>query len=233
MMLLMELAVLVPVLNRPQNVAPLVESFLAGCPADSYLDFLVDVDDTAEWETVKAVTDWQRVGWHQATGSWPKRINFGALENEADWYLCAADDIRFTPGWWEATAGSRGVSACGVIGTNDQMLDGTGGNPRVQTSDLTIHPLVRATYIRDYGTIDEPGKVVHDGYHHWCCDDELLWTAKIRGAYAYCPDAHIEHLHPYWGHGQMDATYRAGEANAEADLALWKSRAPLLGLQVQ
>lgn len=222
-----ELAVLVPVLNRPQNVAPLVASFLAGCPTDSKLIFLGMASDRAEWAACLAADDGERVLLRHSgrAHTWPQKINKGTTLAFSDWLLCAADDIAFTPGWWDATAELRANPAIGVIGTNDL------GNPRIPTSDLVIHPIVRATYIRDYGTIDEPGKIVHEGYHHWCCDDELLWTAKLRNAYAYCPEAIIEHLHPYWGKGEMDDTYRAGEAHANEDLALWRDRATrLLGL---
>jgi glycosyltransferase involved in cell wall biosynthesis len=223
-----ELAVLVPVLNRPRNVAPLVESFLAGCPEDSAICFLTNVDDTDEINAVLQVVDDDRVYISSTERvTWPEKINYGVWYLHADWYLLAADDIRFTPGWWDATARLRKNKRISVIGTNDL------GNPRVAAGQLVIHPLVRGTYIRDYGTIDEPGKVVHDGYHHWCCDDELLWTAKSRDAFVYCADAVIEHLHPYWGKGEMDATYAKGEANAEADMALWRERAKLLGLEMR
>lgn len=229
-----ELAVLVPVLNRPANAGPLALNWSNdGRPDDddwSVLYFLVNGHDRDELEAVIEASEYAEVDYLVVPDdcvTWPQKINYGAANLPADWYLLAADDIRFTPGWWDATARLRKNKRVGVIGTNDL------GNPRVAAGQLVIHPLVRATYIRDYGTVDEPGKVVHDGYHHWCCDDELLWTAKSRDAYVYCADAVIEHLHPYWGKGEMDATYAKGEANADADMALWRERARLLGLEVR
>lgn len=236
-----ELAVLVPVLNRPQNVKPLVESFLEGCPEGSVLCFIPSAEDPEEMDAIAPFIGEHAGGrivlqdrdWDGGT-TWPQKINYaaGRIGNSVDWCLFAADDVRFVPGWWEATEELRADERIGVIGTNDSR-DGT-GNPRVAAGDHTCHPLVRSRYIRDHGTVDRRGEAVHGGYHHWFVDDELIWTAKLRNAWAYCPDAIVEHLHPYWGHGEWDDTYQRGEANAEADGALWRQRATeLLGLNFQ
>lgn len=75
---------------------------------------------------------------------------------------------------------------------------------------------------------------VHPGYAHWFVDDELVGTAKHRGAWAFCRDAVIEHHHPYWHPGEVawDSTYALGEAHAAEDAELFKSRAHLFGVQV-
>lgn len=236
-----ELAVLVPVLSRPQNVAPLVESFLAGCPEDSKLCFISQAHDPTETIAVGKAADMvpaDRWAWCHTERvdetSWPAKINFGVRAVVADWYLCAADDIRFTEGWWDATSKYRADHQIGVIGTNDSAT-GT-GNPRVAAGEHTCHPLMRATYIRDYGTIDVRGLAVHPGYSHWYVDDELVWTAKSRGAWAYCRDAVIEHLHPFWKPEEIpwDETYAKGDSRKDEDAALFRDRATrLLGLQFQ
>ena len=226
-----ELAVLVPVLNRPANVAPLVESFLAGCPDDAQLHFIVSDGDKAEWDAADRETRGylrMKVYSSPSANTWPEKINLAVnYLYRADWFLCAADDITFTPGWWEATAELRADPHICVIGTHDSA-DGT-GNPRVAGWTHTCHPLIRASYIRDFGTWDEPGKAVHDAYSHWFVDDELVNTAKMRRAWAFCPEAVLEHLHPYWGKGQWDETYTLGESNAEADKQLWFKRSAQFG----
>lgn len=238
-----ELAILVPVLNRPQNVAPLVESFLAGCPEDSTLHFLLNRDDRVEDAEIDRVLNPRdypdalyevRFEHLYCEGtSWPQKINEGyaAFADWADWYLCAADDITFTPGWWEATKELRDDPTIGVIGTNDSAT-GT-GNPRVAAGDHTCHPLIRASYIRDYGTVDQPGLAVFPGYHHSFVDDELVWTAKIRGTWAFCREAVIEHNHPWWKpeEASWDATYEKGQSSFEQDKSLWMQRCRLLGLE--
>lgn len=234
---MIELAVLVPVLTRPQNVAPLVESFFAGCPKNSILLTIINSDDSAEYAAIHAEqpgTRWWVLDVGTQDRSWPCKINEGVLYlADADWYLFAADDVTFVPGWWEATKGLRDDPTVGVIGTNDSA---TGhGNPRVAVGDHTCHPLVRATYIQDQGTMDQRGLAVHPGYAHWCVDDELVYTAKLRNAWAFCREAVLEHHHPYWDKSiPWDDTYAKGEANNAADMALWKYRAEhVLGLNVR
>ena len=224
-----ELAVLVPVLNRPGNVAPLVESFLTGCPDDAELYFLANADDETEKMVIYSVLREPNIGWigfGNDITTWPEKINGGIGVIRADWYLCAADDIRFTPGWWEATKELRDDPRIGVIGTNDSS-DGT-GNPRVAAGEHTCHPLIRTSYIRDRGTVDRVGMAVHPGYHHWYVDDELIHTAKARHAWAFCRESVVEHLHPYWQKGVWDDTYTLGEKNADEDRQLFESRLPLI-----
>lgn len=214
------LAVLVPVYNRPDNVAPLIESFIESKTPGRliFISEVVDVDE--QIALYKHVTGKHRVYNVKVLDchTWPQKINFGIRVVNADWYLLGADDIQFTKGWWAATAKYRDAGY-GLIGTNDH------GNPRVQDEQLVIHPLISREYAQ-LGLIDDPDEgPINEQYHHWCCDDELLWTAKLRGAYKYAPEAHIIHNHPYWDRGQMDDTYRHGEAHSEEDLALWRNRA--------
>lgn len=238
-----ELAVLVPVLNRPQNVKPLVDSFLVGCPEGSALHFIVDPNDLNEYgEVIRYASSephWiERIEVDERDAlTWPAKINYAVADTmgrtNPDWYLFAADDITFTPGWWEATEELRNDEGIGVIGTSDSA-SGL-GNPRVAAGEHTCHPLVRASYVRSMGTIDEPGLAVHPGYYHWCVDDELVWTAKSRNAWAFCREAVIEHHHPYWDKGiQWDDTYALGESKANEDMKLWSYRAQhVLGLTTQ
>ncbi len=225
----MELAVLVPVLNRPQNVAPLVESFLAGCPEDSVLCFIDEHDEQAnEFAAIKPHLRQERVRWFAQDGAhtWPQKINFGAWVINADWYLCAADDITFEPGWWDATLSARS-QGYGVIGTND-AYPGEKGNPAVAAGCHTCHPLISRAYIEQFGTVDEAGKAVHDKFHHWYVDNELVRTAMARKQWIYVREAVIRHNHPYWERGTWDDTYTTGEANSHADQLLWESRVHLI-----
>lgn len=222
-----ELIVLVPLYLRHKHVGRLLTSF-AGSGAPGKVVFVVTESDTQVLVAVEASgADYiltQKV-------SWPHKINaaYLALREEANWFLFAADDIDFHPGWWEATQPLRDQPKIMVIGTNDL------GNPRVMAGDHATHALVGSTYM---GTIDDPEAIVHTGYRHWCVDDEFVWTAKLRGAWSPCLGSIVEHLHPYWSassgkkKGAWDATYAQGESGSVADMNLWKKRARLLGLQV-
>lgn len=211
-----ELVVLVPVLNRPESVAPLVASFAAS-GAPGRLLFVTDHDDYAERAAI-ADAGAQELD-TRGLVTWPKKINAGYRATTEPWMLLAADDVRFRTGWWDATEPQR-RAGFGVIGTNDL------GNLRVMRGDHATHALVSREYADTRGTIDGPGAIVCEDYGHWYCDDELVETAKARGAWAPCLAAHVEHRHPYWGRGQWDATYQLGQERARADRAVWQERAP-------
>ena len=207
------LATLVPVLNRPGNVVPLVESWLAsGTPGR--LVFVVEVDDVAELQAVEAVTSFKGVDRLEVVDAhtWGEKINTAIRVVDADWYLCAADDVRFVAGWWQTTAKLRADPDVAVIGTNDSF-DGS-GNPRVWAGDHTVHPLVRGTYAR--GPNLDGGPFCVEDVAHWGSDDLIVAVAKYRGRWAYAPGAVVEHLHPYWRNKEVpwDETYAHGEASA-------------------
>lgn len=196
--------------------------------APGRLVFVVEVDDYEERIALEGVGSFHNVTVLEVVDAhtWPEKVCVATEVVQADWYLFAADDIEFVPGWWQATQTLRDMPRVGVIGTNDMA------NPRVLAGEHTTHPLMRRAYIEQWGTVDEPGKPVHDGYRHWYVDDELVWTAKMRGAWAYCADAVIAHHHPYFDPSvAMDATYRHGEANAEHDRKLFCSRARMFGVE--
>jgi hypothetical protein len=80
-------------------------------------------------------------------------------------------------------------------------------------------------YVEQYGGgWDGPGIVAHEGYRHWFIDNEIVTAAKLRGVWAPCVAAVVEHRHPYFGTGEMDDTYRIGQAAAETDGALFRER---------
>lgn len=221
---MIELATLVPVLNRPRNVEPLVYSFLTSRTPGT-LVFIVNVTDIDEMQAIERASHNKRVDVIQTIDAvtWPAKINLGTSLIDAEWYLCAADDITFGDDWWGATRHLRADKTIGVIGTHDSK-DGT-GNQAVAGHTHTCHPLIRGSYIRTQGTWDGPGQAVSEDYHHWYVDNELVVTAKLRDAWAFCPEAVLEHNHPYWnGDIDWDDTYTLGESRADEDLATWQRR---------
>lgn len=216
------LIVLVPVLNRPQNVAPLCESFVAS-KTPGRLMFVVESGDTAELEAVyDACVKYEPVCLFATSTArtWPEKINVAFTRGtNAEWVLFCADDVTFHENWWEATAPLRAQPEIMVIGTNDL------GNPAVMSGDHATHPLVRGSYL---GTVDNPEAIVHTGYQHWYVDNEFVITAKIRGVWAPCLAAVVEHNHPYWQKGEWDSTYEKGQQGAVLDQIEWTNRIPLL-----
>lgn len=221
-------AVLVPVLMRPKNVAPLLDSFhrsLARSKARANLYFLVGQDDRIELDALIE---------HEAQyfivppehRSWAKKINDGYKRSHEPWLLCLGDDVEFHTGWLEEV--QKVMTECpsaGVIGTNDL------GNAATIEGRSSTHPLVSRAYADSPGgCIDAgPGSVLFEGYHHNFPDTELVATARSRGRYAHAFHAFIEHLHPLWGKSADDEVYKLGQSRQPEDQALFMSRAKKFG----
>ena len=217
------ITVLVPALDRPERVAPMAESFRCASRADSTIVWLLSGDDEA---TALACDQegvpYALVPFPLAGGDYARKINYGVEITDAPWLLQAGDDLDFHDGWDETLllfAQDR-PAAC-VIGTNDL------GNPTVQSGVHSTHSLIARDYIVEQGTVDEPGKALHEGYWHCWVDNELVDTAKARRVYWSCRAAHVEHLHHIWRKGDNDATYRRGQKRYRQDHRLFMRRRPL------
>jgi glycosyltransferase involved in cell wall biosynthesis len=206
-------AVLVPVMRRPQNARPFMESLRAstGLATVYALAEVDDVETAAAWHAAGAAVLW-------ADGpSWATKINHGYRETTEPWIFCVGDDVRFHPGWLDHAQAAAGDDFH-VIGTNDL-------GPRTLRGQDSPHVLVRRSYVDEHGASwDGPGIVCHEGYRHCGVDLEVALAAKQRGVWAMAPGSVVEHLHPLWGNGQHDEVYALGEASAEVDNALFAAR---------
>lgn len=213
-----EIAVLVPVLARPQNAQPLVDSIRANTTIGHRILFVCNAGDTEQIAACK------RTGAHvdivpeqPRTGDYAKKINKAYASSMEPYLLLAADDLVFHSGW-DTAALALARRGYGVVGTNDM------GNGMVMRGEHATHPLVSRAYADACGTVDECGKILHEGYRHNCVDVELVETAKARGAWAFAHDARIEHLHPLWHKAADDATYRLGRSGYADDQRLLAQR---------
>ena len=201
-----KVAILIPVLRRPQNVKPLVESVEATTKNFELL-FIASPGD--EEEIAELENQNQSYGimddCYENNGDYARKINAAFNSVEAEWYFLGADDIRFHSDWFDrAMATYEKTGAC-VIGTNDL------GSPVVMKGQHSTHSLVLGEYATECGTIDEVGKILHEGYPHEFVDNELVETAKCRGAWAFSRDSKVEHCHPNWAKAPMDSIY-AGQS---------------------
>lgn len=217
--------VLIPVLNRPHRVQPLLESL--GRNMDVL--FLCSPNDKAETDAVHAaglrgmfplpvVVDWE-----PGPGDYARKINAGvaaAAARGVDWVFTGADDLRFWPGWLdECLKVARGTGAK-VIGTDDLW------NPLVRARRHSTHSLVSVEYVMTVGASwDGPGVLYHEGYDHQCVDNELVQVARERGVWAFAERAKVEHLHPMAHKAEKDATYEKALARGRQDVALFRNRA--------
>lgn len=206
-------AVIVPVLNRPQNAAPFMASLKASQANATAYAVIGNADAASMVAWTKAGA--RIIGTNKQT--FAEKVNEAFPLTTEPWVLLVGDDVRFHSGWL-AAAQKVGASAS-VVGTNDL------GNPRVLAGEHSCHPLIRRVYIKEQGASwDGPGVVCHEGYGHWFVDDEIVTAAKQRGVWGFAPDSVIEHLHPLWKKGAMDLTYELGATKSEADKALFQAR---------
>jgi hypothetical protein len=197
-----ELAVLIPALDRPHRVWPVVNSFLVTCDCDVY--FICDPEDTAE--IAEVVRNGDRAKLRIFEGGYAAKINHGVRSTDHPLVFLGADDLEPLPGWYEA-AKARLRDDVGVVGINDMLK---------RDRDHTTHFLMTRAYAEQPIIDGQPGPCCEE-YSHWFVDDELIATAKARGAYAYAPDAEILHLHVDAGLAPDDDTYRRGRQGSRLD----------------
>lgn len=214
---MVSVCIVVPVLGRPQNVAPLIQSVEAATPSGYRLLFVATETDRAEIDALEAFSaDFVTI---DEPGTYARKINLGARCSTEPLLFTAADDLRFHRGWLTA-ARALLDGTVQVVGTNDL------GNPRTVRGEHSTHTLVTREYIDGPGGVadGEPGQVLCELYPHEYCDDEFIQTAKARGVYAHAFDSHVEHLHYLWGKGEDDDTYRLGRSRTRKGRLLFRQR---------
>ncbi len=219
-----DVAVIVPVMRRPDNAAP----FMRALRASTGLARVYAVADNDDQETITA---WRNAGAAVITPrqdlpneqieelrTFASKINAGYESTREPWLFVTGDDVRFQPGWLDhAQAVAR--DRYHVIGTNDLS------NPRVMAGDHATHLLIRRSYVDEVGASwDGPKVVAHEGYRHWYVDDEIVTAAKQRGVWKMAITSRVEHLHPLFGKASSDEVYELGQSFAEQDKALFEQR---------
>lgn len=209
-------AIVVPSLNRPQRIRPLIENIEMATPEPHIILFCVSDDDSKEqlerlgyWylddsgsEDKRYVTRMNKLVRHVGTA---KTIFFGS------------DDVVFHPGWLtEATKVMEHGYELVVV--NDMH------NPNGTASLITTDYANRAVF-------DSPGDVFHGGYHHNFADNEQFFTAYMRNKYAKAPLSVVEHLHPIFRSSNAipwDDTYAGAQSGWAHDEALFQNRAKMI-----
>jgi len=214
----MSVAILVPVLNRPQNVEPLIGSIETTTDVSFRIVFLVDEGDAEEAAAVHLAE-----ARHEAVqsiegqlGNYAEKINLGVRMTEEPLLFLGADDLRFEPGWFGA-AKSKIDEGAQVVGVND-LLD--------RRRQHATHFLITREYAQQPTLDGQPGPLP-TVYEHNFVDDELIATASKRDVYTYAEDSHVRHLHPMNGLAEMDETYQRGCATMRIDRRRFHKRQTL------
>lgn len=206
------LALLIPVLDRPQNVRPLLDSIRASTTVAHRVLFICDPNDQAEREAIS-----REAGEMIAPGgSYAAKIRAGIEATSEPLIMLGADDVRYHPGWLEAARYYIDAGAA-VVGLNDA---------RPREHETATHFLITREYA-ELPTIDGGPGPLHTGYFHNFPDRELIETARHRGVYAYAADAVVEHRHHLEGHAPFDETYRRGLERFRQDRRTFMRRSAL------
>ncbi len=194
-----DVAVIVPMLGRPHTIGPLVDSIISTTPSARIVFGCSPAD-------MVVIDRLDQLGLEHFTvpgpnrGDYARKINTGFRLTSEPLIFTGACDLRFHAGWFDAAIAEL-APGIGVVGTNDL------GSRRVMAGLHATHSLVARDYVERFGTIDQPGLVMHEGYLHEFVDDELVQTAMSRNAWAFAADSHVEHLHPAWGKADSDDLY--------------------------
>jgi hypothetical protein len=213
-----KILIVIPVLQRPHRAQPVVNSIRRATPDGAYrVLFVGNLGDNAEHDAVRATGEELLVIGPRRPGDYARKINTAFAQSDEPLLLTGADDLEFHAGWLEVVwrCHSDGWK---VIGTQDL------GNPRVIRGEHATHIVFDREYVARFGTIDEPGKVFHEGYDHECVDDEAIGTAKMRGVWAFAADAIVEHLHPNWSKAPTDPLYEAQRVRIRSGRMLFNQR---------
>jgi len=214
--------VIVPVLHRPQNVKPFMETLTASTGLATAW-FVVEPGDIEEIDEV--IKYGGKVVEH--AGTFAQKMNYGykysGKRSPAPYVFMVGDDVIFQPGWLDHAEFVADYYKADVIGTNDL------GSPRVIAGDHATHLLIRRSYVDQVGASwDGPGTVCHE-YGHQFVDDEIVAAAQQRGVWQMALGSLVEHLHPYWNKADDDDIYRKGRETMEADRAAFEARAAEYG----
>lgn len=227
--------ILIPVLGRPQNAAPLVENIRATTVMEHTIRFICSRADHEQMDACLAAgaSSVSEMTFPAGPGDYARKINHGFRTTTNEYVFMCADDVRFEPNWdTHALRAARSGPGYGVIATNDLA------NAQVKKGVFGTHCLISRRYVTEHGgTMDGgPGLVLHEGYDHNFVDRELCHTAQHRGVFKYAPHSRVRHYHPLWRTAPQDPTYRKGLARFRDDQRLFLSRAHLwdrVGLSAQ
>jgi hypothetical protein len=196
----MRVAILIPVLNRPHRIEPLLKNIFATTPEPFRVAFAASDQPTID--EIMRLDLWGTEFITDEGDTYPNRINALFDATDEPYVFLAADDYNFRPGWLPPLLEAQRQMGPGVAVPNDLH------NPYGTCA------LVSREYVLEVGAVlDEPGHVLCSQYLHNWCDSEMQLTAKRHGRFRYVEESVVEHLHPCTGKLHAlpeDPTYAKG-----------------------
>jgi len=213
------ISILIPVLGRGHQIAPLLENITSATSTKHHVVFICSRKDTEARQACEASGAQTLIYMGPKGGDFAAKIALAYSSTTGEWIFQGATDIEFTPGWDTAALRVARETGALVVGTNDQ------GNPSVVSGKHSTHTLIARSYCDDPGaSMDGPGNVFSLAYAHNFCDQELVNLAKARGVWAFSADSIVRHDHPHWSRAPMDGTYALGLSSFGQDRITFNRR---------
>lgn len=186
-----DLLVLVPTKGRVDNVRRLYDHLTSNKIPHI---FCMDDDDPTVRE-VRKFTAGVWVDTPKRLGPW---LNLASAKyaDEYDTIGFIGDDVvPRTANWWEP------------------IIESHGKNSMVYTNDGHQGEGLPAAIFMDTGLIKKLGYMVYPQFTHLYIDNHWKVLGEGLGTLKYLPDVYLEHMHPYAGKADMDATYEAANSS--------------------
>jgi GT2 family glycosyltransferase len=204
-----DVAVVIPSVNRPEQLKRNLEQLLTTAP-DAEVVLVLQPEDKASRDVAK---EFSVIVADQEPGVGPVAAwNVGAAKTNAKNFVLGADDLWFHDGWYEeALAQMAGVNNYGVVGLND--LSPWEGR-------LATHYMIS----RAYAVCEWGGVIVCPHYKHYFLDNEATERARRDERYVWAENAIAEHMHPAWKKAVVDDVYSLGQEQGKDDGAVFQRR---------
>lgn len=210
-------AILIPSLDRPQNLRDVVSSIHTNTPEEHFILFCVS--DPASMTILDELGEWYLDDSADPDKRYVTRMNKLVIDHldDAETVFFGSDDVIHRRGWLSEAYRVMDTGPSVVVVNDLHNPSGT-------------QALVRRSYL-SRAVFDAPGLAFHPGYLHNFADNEMFFTAHLQGEYARALDSHVEHLHPYFGSSNRrgwDDTYANAQKGWEHDQTLWIERQKLI-----
>ena len=200
-------AILIPTLNRPHNLKPLIENIRDVTPEPHEIYFM-----TSNKESKRVIEENGAICFNDVgdTDLITRTNSLYRLTDEPYIYT-GSDDIRFHEGWLSKMMKKMDEGFHVVVPQDLLNPNGT-------------QALISRKYIEEQSCcVDVPNVVYYPGYKHDWAETEQFEVAKKRGVFARS-DAVVEHLHWSNGKAEKDDDYNTGQSHSADGQELFKSR---------
>jgi len=209
----------IPTYKRPERILNVYNNAKNSSPLVSNVYFIVEKDDFASIDALKKYRLLYFI--NERSRGCAGAHNTAYLKTSEKYFFTGSDDFDFKSGWLEKSL-EKMVGRIKVVGVNDLHT------PDIIAQKYAIQFLIDRDYIKkSSGVFDEENVILSETYIHTWADREFFETAKLRDVFAFCPEAHVEHLHYAWNLSPKDETYAKQEGTWAHDRNLYLRRKPL------